>query len=89
MVLKLIKMLQHQGFVVTLILSDNNRANQRMFSKLAGTLNYFTNPDFANLKIYVMYDPIHLIKNFRNNWINRPGILFFFTCLKQIYIPLF
>lgn len=74
MVLNLIKMLQSKGFIVTIILTDNNKINQKMFEILAGLLNFFINPDFPSLKIYLMYDPIHLIKNFRNNWINRPGI---------------
>lgn len=69
--LQVVHFAQQIGFRVLVIITDNNRINQSMFKMLCGeNLNYFINPLFPNEVIYVQYDTVHLLKNFRNNWLN-------------------
>lgn len=79
MTIAIIHKVQRKGFIVTIVITDNNRVNQRFFVLLAGQLNYLKNPMFPQLKIFLMFDPIHIIKSFRNNWINRPGSISFYN----------
>lgn len=58
------------------IIIENNKVNQRILKILDGILNYFKNLKYPGFKIYLMYDPIYIIKNFKNNWINAPGIVY-------------
>lgn len=54
------------------MVTDNNRVNQKFFSLLAsdGTFS-FQNPSYVDRTIYCVYDSIHVLKNFRNNWLNQ------------------
>lgn len=66
-----IHFVQKLGFKVVSIIRDNNRINQTMFS-IFGKNNYsFDNPSYPGDKIFMLYDTVHLIKNVRNNWINK------------------
>lgn len=54
------------------IISDNNRINRVMFQKLSelepNKLSCSLNP---NLKTFLTFDTVHLLKSIRNNWINQ------------------
>lgn len=53
------------------IVTDNNRINQNLFTLLAPDGSYkFQNPKSTERVIRLIYDSIHVFKNFRNNWIN-------------------
>lgn len=74
-VLILIKIIHSAGGFVYLVMCDNLRTNQSMFSithKEHGTTNMYSvkhpvdNLEYLNL--YLLYDPVHLLKNIRNNW---------------------
>lgn len=68
-VFETIKYIQLHGFKILAIITDNNRVNQNMFKQFSDTY-YITNPDYANDKIFLTYDSVHILKNIRNNWIN-------------------
>lgn len=52
--------------------TDNNRVNQNMFSHLAPDGSYcIQNQKYVGRVIRLMYDTIHIFKNFRNNWVNK------------------
>lgn len=52
--------------------TDNNRVNQNLFSLLAPNGTYcIRNPKYPDRVIRLIYDTIHILKNFRNNWINK------------------
>lgn len=68
------------GFKVRGLVTDNHAANVAAFSKLlqendGDACNYFTHPD-ADFKTYVWFDPVHLVKNIRNNLINGKKFVF-------------
>lgn len=68
-----IKLLTEIGFKVVCLISDNNRVNRNRFERFcAGTLQTkFVNPYCESRNIYVMFDPVHLFKCIRNNWLNQ------------------
>lgn len=70
-ILEVIGFVQKKGFIATIVLPDNIKVNQKLF-KLLCKLNifWFENPSHPDLKIFVMFDPAHLMKHFWNNWIN-------------------
>ena len=64
------------GHVVALI-NDNNRVNQKYFT----TFTPFSlpekpwivkNPHVPSEPMFLMYDPTHILKNIRNNWLTEP-----------------
>lgn len=73
--LQVVRFAQQIGFKILVVITDNNRVNQAMFKLLcADSFNNFPNPSFPNEVIYVQYDTVHLIKNFRNNWLNSKNL---------------
>lgn len=68
-----IKLLTEIGFKVFCLISDNNRVNRNTFERFCGgTLQTkFVNPYCESQNIYVMFDPVHLFKCIRNNWLNQ------------------
>ena len=43
-----------------------------MFKDLGVTLdNLIALNPISNEKLFALYDPVHILKNFRNNWINK------------------
>ena len=76
---KIIIEIIHQNFgFVFLLMSDNLRTNQKCFGqfhKTYGSVNVFSinhpvkNTHFEQL--YIFYDPTHLVKNIRNNWVTE------------------
>lgn len=79
--LEVINFVQIIGFRVLCIITDNNRVNQNMFKLVAGDGIQFPNPNYPGKSIYIMYDPVHIFKNIRNNWLNlkSPGKTFMFN----------
>lgn len=71
--MKAVKLVQDSGFVVISIISDNNRINRNMMSILSGgTLSIkIKNPKYEHLNIYLLFDPVHILKSIRNNWLNQ------------------
>lgn len=70
LILKNLELLNVCGFRVLSIVSDNNRVNQGMFKSLCQNSNSSISFDYHSLPVFVMYDPVHILKNIRNNWIN-------------------
>ena len=75
-----------EGFVY-LVISDNLRANQALFKKLHkdyGSKSIFSinhpipNNEFEEL--FLFYDPTHLMKNIRNNWVTEKMRTLQFIC---------
>ena len=64
-----------KGHVMCVIL-DNNRTNQKSycsFTPLSIDRPWIVkSPADENQPLYIMYDPVHLIKNLRNNWESEP-----------------
>ena len=68
------------GFKVQGLVADNHGTNVVAFSTLlqgndGDKCNYFIHPN-ADFKTYVWYDPVHLLKNVRNNLLNRKKFVF-------------
>ena len=66
------KLISDLGGKILTIITDNNRVNVKLF-KLIGIRDgslYTTNPINGDL-LFAMYDTVHLLKNFRNNWHNK------------------
>ena len=70
--------------VFTLI-CDNNRVNQSCYTKQFKPENkdspwIVKHPSKPNHVLYLLYDPVHIIKNIRNNWLNdKKQTLFFYN----------
>lgn len=71
--------LQEKAFNVRGIICDNHASNVSAYKKL---LNTYGNSDedlaieFNHQKIYLFFDVVHLLKNIRNNLLNRKRFLF-------------
>jgi len=83
---KVIEIVQKSGFIICAIITDNNKINGKMYSLLekkfpppgqsracqcCGGYSAIQNPDLLERLIYLLFDVVHLIKCFRNNWINQ------------------
>lgn len=61
-----------EGFIILAFVTDNNRVNQKFYSLLAPNGSYcIDNPVYLGRVIRLIFDTIHIFKNFRNNWINK------------------
>ena len=74
--LKVLKFVQESGLIVICIICDNSRVNKNMLStlyaKFRGEGTYrIQNPKYRDLEIFLMFDPVHILKNIRNNWLNQ------------------
>ena len=78
--LKCLSVLQENGFNVRGIVCDNHSNNVSAFKKILATHGqtsddmYFTS--LNGKKVYLFFDTVHLIKNIRNNLLNRKTFLF-------------
>ena len=75
-----LKTLTEAGFRVRSVVSDDHSTNVRAFSLLLKRYGsssdfFFTNPA-NNLKTYLFYDNVHLMKNVRNNLLNGKKFVF-------------
>ena len=89
LLLEAITKLSQLGFQVCVVVADQGSNNQSLFqSHLKVTVNkpYFT---IGDQKIFVMYDPPHLIKSVRNNLKNNgfevSGKDVGWTCIQEFY----
>ena len=64
--------------LVFLVINDNLRKNQSFFSMMHekyGSLNQFSIhhpvPNLIFKTLFLLYDPTHLFKNIRNNWLTE------------------
>jgi hypothetical protein len=82
-VVTLIHDLESFGAKVLGIITDNNRVNQaffRMFSPLTSDQPWIAqSPVEPTRPLFLMYDPVHLLKNIRNNWITEKSQTLSFT----------
>ena len=77
-ILKLINIIHEASGNVFLVMCDNLRANTRtfgLFHERLGSLNEFSvNHPNSNVNIdrlYLLYAPVHLFKNIKNNWLTE------------------
>lgn len=69
-VLSTITYVQNHGFKVLCVMTDNNRVNQNMFSHMSDS-TFIMNPRYPGEQIFFLYGFVHILKNIRNNWLNR------------------
>ena len=70
-----IQLLEQCGARVLAVINDNNRVNQCFF-KMFTPFNSLTpwivrSISSPSLPMFLLYDPVHLIKNLRNNWVTE------------------
>ena len=84
---QLLKIIHDCSGFVYLVMTDNLRANQSLFQKMHDfygskslwSVNHpINNEEFEEL--FVLYDPTHLLKNIRNNWVTEKTRTLKFTC---------
>ena len=85
--LLLINSIHEAGGYVFALMSDNLKLNQKcfkMFHKSFPSLNIFSvSHPFLNIKfsaLFLIYDPTHLFKNIRNNWVTEKTQTLDFSC---------
>ena len=74
--LRVLKFVQESGLIVICIICDNSRVNKNMLSLLCARFQTdemyrIPNPMYSDLEIFLMFDPVHILKNIRNNWLNQ------------------
>lgn len=68
-------LLKKLGGRVQTIITDNNRVNINLFKQLhENPLSFMNIKTLYPQKTFLMFDPVHLIKNARNNFINKEEI---------------
>ena len=68
-----IKVLTEVGFNVAATITDGHESNVKFYAKLIGTNPkhyYVNNLYFPGRKIFLLFNPVHLFKNFYNNFMN-------------------
>ena len=75
-----LKMLKELGAQVKAIITDNNRINIKLFDQLIEHPNSLVRLELNN-PIFFLFDPVHIIKNIRNNLFNKQEIHF---CTRNI-----
>ena len=74
-----LKSLQESGFNVRGVVSDDHSTNVNAYSELLKDFGQSPDDLFITMngkKIYLFFDTVHLIKNVRNNLLNRKRFLF-------------
>lgn len=68
-----ISSLEKSGAKVFALINDNNRVNQsffRIFNKMSPATPWMvTSPTNPQQPLFLIFDPVHLLKNIRNNWV--------------------
>lgn len=75
MLMEVVNFLQTMNFTVLVVLTDNNRINQKMFRLLSSNNNWFPNPMNTKAKIFLKFDSVHIQKCWRNNWTDQKNDL--------------
>lgn len=70
---QILSVLHSIGYKVLSVISDNNRINRKMFEDLCGgeLKPFIQNPHDPNLKLFFLFDTVHILKCIRNNWLNE------------------
>ena len=70
---KAVQVLSEIGFNIIAAISDNHSSNRKFFLELMnGSWSVSVpNPFFDNSPIYLLFDPVHNLKNFYNNLVNK------------------
>ena len=94
------------GFVVGVLSADDHRMNQKVFKMFSPNFEQgevsFKNPQNENLKIFLKFDVVHIVKNVRNNLmtkgtftvpsfqpdLNQPNTVIRWQCLEVSIIKL-
>ena len=88
--------LSKYGFKVRALVADNHSSNVKAFSNLLSSFNgeqiFIHHPAYGNqLKTYLFYDMVHIIKNVRNNLLNTKKFVFpafnFDQLRDKIFVP--
>lgn len=58
------------GFIVVIIIADNNKVNQKLFQNLCGKGNFQVDLDNGFITLCTN-DSVHIAKCLRNNWVNQ------------------
>ena len=79
------------GGTVHALICDNNRVNQSCYVKQFTPLQLDSpwivkNPSDPDQVLYLLYDPVHIMKNIRNNWINEKTQTLFFYDQDKVLI---
>lgn len=70
--LNVFKIVQNLDFQVLSIITDNNRINQTMYNCLSPNKTFeFGNTYHNNESVFLLFDTVHILKNIRNNWLNK------------------
>lgn len=70
------KLIEKSGGKIICIVSDNNRVNQSAYAMLARNENkpwLAGSPACEKRPLFLLSDPVHLMKNVRNSWVNEPS----------------
>ena len=76
-----ITLLGDNGFTIRSVVTDNHSTNVNAFVELRKTYKspseyFFIHPKNHGKKTYLFYDNVHLLKNIRNNLLNRKKFVF-------------
>lgn len=69
----LVVKLEHTGFKVIAVISDNNSINRKtmsLFSSAPRLKIVYQHPADQSRPLFFVVDPVHLLKHVRNNWLN-------------------
>ena len=82
-----VRNLENIGFEILCFTSDSNGINRKMFDSLVEpSQTYFISGN--QNKIFTIYDAPHMMKCFRNNWLNSPDKIFKFPCLDDFLLKI-
>lgn len=76
MLIDVLNIVQNAGFIVVVVVSDNNQVNAKTFQAICGSLSFeegIDNPHHTGHKIFFLYDTVHILKCVRKNWLNQTG----------------
>ena len=79
---KVFESLEEVGFRPVVVLGDGHKTNTKFFTELGdGVLKtQIPNPIHGLWPLFILYDPVHLMKNFYNNFERKRYTIVFFNC---------
>ncbi len=77
-----IKHLEEAGFRVNVVITDNHKKTHKLFSFFClncgsqESFHWIPHPSDSSRKLFLLLDPVHILKCLRNNWLIQGALLF-------------
>lgn len=85
--LQVLSLLNHVGYEVVAIISDNNKVNVKCYKALCNDNSikpFIVHPSDNTKIVHLLFDTVHILKNLRNNWLNEKNMTFIYPSVHVV-----